>query len=228
MSELKKNYIMKTIVLVLAGVFIALAVTQKNSSNMTMRQKILKVLYPVIMKAGKSKDNIVENIDHKKSLVDFYSLKIRLNDNTDFSLSSVKGKKVILVNTASDCGFTAQYDELQKLYKEYGDKIVVIGFPANDFKQQEKKSDKEIASFCKINYGVTFPLAIKASVIKNEQQQEVFKWLTDKSLNGWNDKAPTWNFCKYVVDENGILTHFFASSVSPLGKEMKKALNIDQ
>ncbi len=228
MNSLKYNWKMKTIIVLcvlLSGAIVYVAIANKNSKQMTTRQKILKAFYPIIMKVGKKKS--ATNTAQQKPMVDFYSLEIKLNDSTDFKMSSTKGKKVVLVNTASDCGFTAQYEDLQKLSQQYNDKIIVIGFPANDFQQQEKGSNEAIASFCKKNYGVTFPIATKDVVVKNNNQQEIYKWLSDKNLNGWNNQSPTWNFCKYIVNENGVLTHFFDSSVPPLGNEMKKALGID-
>src|SRR6185295_11779982 len=111
-------------------------------------------------------------------------------------------------NVASNCGFTGQYDELEKLYKSYGDELVILGFPANDFKEQEKGTDEEILQFCKVNFGVTFPLFQKHSVLK-PNQGAVYKWLTDPLENGWNVQQPTWNFCKYIVDETGNLKAFF-------------------
>ena len=114
---------------------------------------------------------------------------------------------------------------LQKLYETNKDKLVVIGFPANDFKEQEKGTDNEIAAFCKKNYGISFPLAAKSSVIKGEQQNEIFKWLSDKKLNGWNDQQPTWNFSKYLVNENGVLINYFDPAVSPASDEIKNAIS---
>jgi len=131
----------------------------------------------------------------------------------------------LLVNTASDCGYTDQYAGLQKLSEKFEDKLVVIGFPANDFKQQEKGTDKEILEFCKANYGVSFPLMQKSSVLHSATQNPVYKWLTDSSLNGWNNKPPSWNFTKYVVDENGVLTNYFGPSISPLSKAVIKSIN---
>jgi len=131
---------------------------------------------------------------------------------------------VLLVNTASDCGYTNQYDDLQKLYKQFEQKLVIIGFPANDFKEQEKGDDEAIAEFCKLNFGVTFPLAKKSSVVRSAQQNEVFRWLTDKMKNGFTSKQPSWNFSKYLVDEDGVLTHYFDPSVSPLSKEVIAAI----
>ncbi len=130
----------------------------------------------------------------------------------------------MLVNTASDCGYTGQYDDLQKLSEKYKDRLVVIGFPANDFKEQEKGTDEEIAAFCKINFGVSFPLMKKSSVKKGPEQNPVFQWLTDPAKNGWSKQPPSWNFCKYLVDEEGRLTHYFASTIEPLSTHITSAL----
>ena len=119
------------------------------------------------------------------------------------------------MNTASDCGYTAQYDDLQKMYMENKDKLIILGFPSNDFGNQEKGNDEEIAQFCKINFGITFPLMKKTVVKKTSAQNSVFRWLTDKKENGWNDHQPDWNFSKYFVNEEGILTHYFGPSISP-------------
>ena len=124
------------------------------------------------------------------------------------------------MNTASDCGYTPQYNDLESLYKEYKDKLVVIGFPANDFGEQEKGDDEKIAQFCKANFGVTFPLAKKSTVIKSPDQNNIFKWLSDEKLNGWNNQPPKWNFSKYLVNENGVLVGYFDSSVSPGSEEI--------
>lgn len=154
----------------------------------------------------------------------FYQLTMLDNRGTEISFEKFRGKKVLLVNTASECGYTPQYNELQELYQLKGEHIEIIGFPANDFGEQEQGNDEEIANFCKLNYGVTFPLAQKSSVIKNDQQNKVFEWLTHKEHNGWNDQPPTWNFSKYLVNEKGILTNFFEPSYSPLGEEIKAAI----
>lgn len=132
----------------------------------------------------------------------------------------------MLVNTASDCGYTDQYAALQKLFEENREHLVILGFPANDFKEQEKGTDAEIAAFCKTNYGVSFPLVKKSSVIPSPQQNPVYSWLTDSTKNGWNSQAPSWNFSKYIVNEKGELTHYFGAVISPLSKEVKEALGI--
>jgi glutathione peroxidase len=154
-----------------------------------------------------------------------YDFTVNSLDGKPVSLSGFKGKKVVVMNVASKCGFTPQYADWEKFYKEHGDKVVVLGFPANNFKSQEPGSSEEIAEFCKKNYGVTFPMFEKVSVL-GDDQAPLYKWLTTKDMNGWNDKVPTWNFCKYVINEKGELTHFFASKVKPEDEEFKKAVGI--
>lgn len=156
--------------------------------------------------------------------VSFYSLSDTSIDGKEFDFSGLKGKKVLLVNTASDCGYTGQYEELQKLSDKYKDKLVVIGFPANDFKEQEKGTDEEIAKFCKLNYGIDFQLMKKSTVIKGASQNPVFKWLTEPAQNGWNDQQPAWNFSKYLVDENGRLINYFSPAIPPMDKELTNAI----
>ncbi len=156
--------------------------------------------------------------------VPFHSLSVTLNNGKELSFAKLKGKKVLLVNTASDCGYTHQYAELQKLYQHAKEDVEIIAFPANDFKEQEKGSDEEISRFCAVNYGVSFPIVKKAVVIKGAAQHPVYQWLTNPQLNGWNNKAPSWNFAKYLVNEEGILTHYFEPSVSPVGEDIRSAV----
>jgi glutathione peroxidase len=193
---------------------------------MTTRQKILKAIYPLFTfwsKASGKNSSELSN-DSAKPVVSFYSLKDTLNNGAAFDFSSLKGKKVLLVNTASDCGYTPQYTDLQKLNEQYGNKVTIIGFPANDFKEQEKGTDEQIAQFCKANFGVTFPLMKKSTVIRAKDQNNVYKWLTDATQNGWNSKAPSWNFSKYLVNEEGMLTNYFDPAVSPLSDEVINAV----
>lgn len=157
-----------------------------------------------------------------KSLYDFT---VKSIEGKPVALSQYKGKKVVILNVASKCGFTPQYADWEKFYKEHKDKVVVLGFPANNFKEQEPGSNEDIAEFCQKNYGVTFPMFEKVDVI-GAQQAPLYKWLSDPSLNGWNDKTPSWNFCKYVVNEQGQLTNFFASKVKPDDAEFKKAIGL--
>ena len=194
---------------------------------MTPRQTVLKAIYPLWMSLNKvfgKKLKVLVNKKHIQPLQSFYSLSAQLNNGTLLSFSSLKGKKLLLVNTASDCGYTNQYTDLQKLYEDYQDRLTVIAFPANDFKEQEKGSDEEIRNFCKINFGITFPIARKATVVKGINQQKVFQWLTDKTKNGWNNKPPSWNFSKYLVNEEGVLMNYFDPGISPLSEEVKKAI----
>ncbi|HEV7347029.1 glutathione peroxidase [Telluribacter sp.] len=162
-------------------------------------------------------------VEAPATLYDFKMATLIGEDIIDFS--KYKGKKVVLINVASECGFTPQYADWQAFHEKYGKNIVVLGFPANNFGGQEPGSEQEIATFCQKNYGVTFQLFDKISVAGSDQHP-LYKWLSTKSLNGWNDKAPSWNFCKYVVNEKGQLTHFFASAVKPTDPEFKKAVGL--
>lgn len=195
--------------------------------SMTGRQKFLKAVYPVFIGLTKlfgKNSKVLVNNKNSKPTQSVYELTVQLNNGNALPLQTYKGKKILLVNTASDCGYTNQYDDLQKLYQQFNNQLTIIGFPANDFKEQEKGDDEEIAQFCKINYGVTFPLAKKSVVVKSGDQNNIFKWLTNKKQNGWNDKMPTWNFSKYLINEQGVLTHYFDPSVSPLSEEVVNAV----
>jgi glutathione peroxidase len=139
-------------------------------------------------------------------------------------MSVYKGKKILIVNVASKCGFTPQYEALEKLATQFKDKLTVVGFPANNFMGQEPGTNEEIATFCSSTYGVTFPMAQKISVI-GDDRHEIYKWLTDKRLNGWNDLAPKWNFYKYLIDENGELLQVFPSTTTPLSKDITNLLH---
>ena len=194
---------------------------------MNMRQKILKAFYPVLLAWGKltgNKSTTLSNTKDAHPMQSFYNLVVQLNNGKELKMDSARGKKVMIVNTASNCGYTAQYDELQQLHDQFREQLVIIGFPANDFGEQEKGNNEEIAEFCRVNFGVTFPLAKKSTVIKNDEQNDVFNWLTNKERNGWNTQPPTWNFSKYLVDENGTLTHYFDPAVSPTSEEVVKAI----
>jgi glutathione peroxidase len=193
----------------------------RNTTDMTLRQKILKAVYPITMwltgKASKNSNAADKLVTPPSSI---YELTATLNNGELFKMDQVRGKRFMIVNTASDCGYTGQYDGLEKLYRQYKDKLVILAFPANDFKAQEKGTDEDIASFCKLNYGISFPLMKKSVVVKQPGQNEVFAWLTHKDLNGWNDAAPAWNFSKYIIDEEGRLVQFFGPSVEPTSPEV--------
>ncbi len=225
MGKLKKTVlIILLLILAFAGY---VEIVNRNSKQMNYRQKVLKAVYPVLMWWTKVTGKNTTRLKHETITppVSFYSLKGKLNNGTDFDFATLRGKKVLLVNTASECGYTNQYGDLQKLSQQYENKLQVIGFPANDFKEQEKGTDEEIAQFCKVNFGVSFPLMQKSTVIKGPDQHAVFKWLTDSAQNGWNSKQPSWNFSKYLVNEEGKLLSYFGPSVEPLGKDIIEAIN---
>jgi glutathione peroxidase len=141
-------------------------------------------------------------------------------DGETFDLSSLKGKKVMVVNTASKCGLTPQYAKLEKLYEQYGgDDFVIIGFPANNFLSQEPGSNSEIKAFCSENYGVSFPMMSKISV-KGKDMHPLYQWLTEKEQNGVEDSSVSWNFQKYLIDENGKLVKHFSPRTDPLDEEI--------
>lgn len=134
----------------------------------------------------------------------FYDFKVKTLEGNDFNFSSLRGKKIMIVNTASKCGNTPQYKDLEEVYQKYQDVLIIVGFPANNFGSQEPGSAAEIRQFCTDNYGVTFPLMQKISV-KGADMDALYKWLTSKKENGVMDSEVTWNFQKYLIDENGKL-----------------------
>lgn len=190
---------------------------------MTQRQLFLKLAYPLLMLRSRffpHEKSVQLNTGHASAPVPFHTLTATANNGDTIDFTALKGKKVLLVNTASGCGYTAQFAELEKLYTQFAGSLVVIGFPANDFKEQEQLDDEGIAAFCKINFGVTFPLAQKSQVINGAGQNPVFTWLTHTDQNGWCSQQPLWNFCKYLVDEEGNLMGFFAHTISPLDTKL--------
>jgi len=194
---------------------------------MTVQQSILKFFYPALIYIDnliRPKDALQVNSNNSKPSIPVYGIELLDNDNKQFSLGQYKGKKILIVNTASNCGFTAQYEELESLYKQYRYKLIIIAFPSNNFKGQEPENDTAIGQFCKINYGVTFPIMKKCDVLKGENQHTIYQWLTDPNQNGWCNKQPSWNFCKYLINEEGVLTHFFNRSITPLDKQLIDAI----
>jgi glutathione peroxidase len=144
----------------------------------------------------------------------FYGFKVKTLEGEDFDLSSLKGRKVMVVNTASKCGYTPQYKDLEELHRQYGQKLVIIGFPANNFLNQEPGSALEIRQFCTDNYNVTFTLMEKISV-RGKDRHPLYKWLTSKEQNGVMDSEVKWNFQKYLIDENGKLVDVLYSKEKP-------------
>lgn len=144
-----------------------------------------------------------------------------------YDLARLKGKKVLVVNTASECGLTPQYEDLEKLYREYGDEdFVIIGFPSNDFASQEPGTNEEIAAFCQKTYGVTFPMMSKITV-KGDEIHPVYRWLTEKSRNGVENSRVRWNFQKYMIDEQGRLVGHVVPRKSPYHREIISWLEVN-
>ena len=148
-----------------------------------------------------------------------YSFQLESIDGGKLNFADFKGKKILVVNTASACGYTKQYEGLEKLYAAHKDKLVVVGVPANNFGGQEPGTNEEISSFCKKNYGVTFPLSAKMNVI-GDQQVPLFSWLTSKEKNGVLDATIKWNFNKFLLDEQGNLVAYFPSKTEPMSEEI--------
>ena len=151
-------------------------------------------------------------LDNKNS---FYALSADNINGEAISMNTFKDKKILVVNVASQCGYTPQYEGLQNLYETYSDSLVVLGFPSNDFMWQEPGNNTEIKTFCQRTYGVTFPMFSKIHV-KGRKQHPLFTWLSDSTMNGWNHEEPSWNFNKYLLDERGKLLERFGSSIEPL------------
>lgn len=150
----------------------------------------------------------------------FYDFTVKTIEGDNYDFSRLKGKKVMIVNTASKCGLTPQYEGLQELYEKYGgEDFVIVGFPANNFRSQEPGSNSEIREFCSRNYGVTFPMMSKISV-KGDDIHPLYKWLTSKDLNGVEDSEISWNFQKYLIDEEGNLVKYLKPSTKPLSDDV--------
>lgn len=176
-----------------------------------------KLLFASIVSAG-----VILMSSFNTSMKTLYDFKCKTIEGQDFDLSKLKGKKVLVVNTASKCGFTPQYADLEKLYKQYGgDKFTIIGFPANNFGHQEPGTNDSIKSFCTRNYGVTFQMMQKISV-KGDDIDPLYKWLTSKSENGVLDAPVEWNFQKFMIDENG---NVVGVAMSPEKPDCDKIVN---
>ncbi|HEY8513633.1 MAG TPA: glutathione peroxidase [Cyclobacteriaceae bacterium] len=184
-----------------------------------MNRKIIFLTVPLLILAGMGiasflSEKLSAARGSKKFEGSLYDFEIPALDGTPINFSRYKGKKLLIVNTASKCGFTPQYADLQKLHELYGDKVVVLGFPANNFLWQEPADNDAIAAFCSKNYGVTFQMFGKISV-KGKDRHDLYRW-----LEGMTGKLPSWNFCKYLVNEDATRVQFFPSKVNPLDKEI--------
>lgn len=165
--------------------------------------------------ASSTDEALVASTQSKESI---YDIKVNALDGKTYDLSQLKGKKILIVNTASECGFTPQYEDLEALHKKHGDKLVILGFPCNDFGGQEPGSAEKIQNFCSTKFHTTFQLMEKVNIKKDTHP--LYKWLTDPAKNGWNDKSPSWNFCKYLISEKGELLKFYPSTVKPMSSEI--------
>jgi len=153
-----------------------------------------------------------------------YDFKVRGLDGGEINFAGFKGKKILIVNTASECGYTPQYEGLEKLYRQYKDKLVIVGFPANNFGEQEPGSNEEIKAFCEKNYGVTFPMAAKISV-KGDDIHPLYKYLVEEAVKKGFDDPVKWNFTKILIDENGNFETVFHYKVKPLSDEVLNYFN---
>ena len=163
--------------------------------------------------------NTIKAVSKEKLKKSFYDLSINDINGNPIDLKSLKGKKIMIVNVASKCGYTDQYSDLQELYQNHIERLEIIGVPCNDFGSQEPGTATEIKKFCTVNYGITFTMTEKQK-IKSKSVSELYEWLSNPELNGWNSSLPSWNFCKYIIDEEGELTHFFRSGINPNANEI--------
>jgi len=188
-------------------------------------KKIISILKYSFLKIFSPKKIISkpQNTISPKSSISFYDFTMKSIDGKDIPFSNYKGKKILIVNTASECGYTPQFNELEALHEKYKDKVVLLGFPSDNFGGQEPGTNQEIAAFCQRNFGVTFQLFEKSDVI-GPNQNGLYQWLTNKEQNGWNDTAPGWNFCKYLISEKGELLKFYSAAVNPLSDEIMNNL----
>lgn len=167
---------------------------------------------------------IATNIDLPISLYDYSAISM---EGDTIHMEKFRGKNILIVNVASRCGYTSQYAEMQSLHEQYSKHIAVLGFPSNNFFRQEPGTNKEIQEFCETNFGVTFSMFEKIDV-KGKNQHPIYEWLSSKRLNGWNNKAPSWNFYKYLIDESGNLIQYFRSNISPIDTVITNHIHIDE
>ncbi|ESU21292.1 putative glutathione peroxidase [Flavobacterium cauense R2A-7] len=183
---------------------------------------VLGVLFLTACQGQTQKKKNMETAEKNKVMKtqNIYQFKVKDIEGNEFDFATLKGKKIMVVNTASECGLTPQYEQLQKVYSEYKDKnFVIVGFPANNFGAQEPGNNKEIKAFCTKNYGVTFPMMEKISV-KGADMHPLYHFLTEKSKNGLEDNQVEWNFQKYLINEKGELDNVISPRVLPNDKEI--------
>ncbi|MEO8515316.1 MAG: glutathione peroxidase [Flavobacterium sp.] len=195
-------------------------------------KKILLILSLISLVSCKNQEDNLKNqaVNSEKIKTNMagetiYQFKVKDIEGKEFDFASLKGKKVLIVNTASKCGLTPQYEQLEQLYDEFkGNNFVIIGFPANNFGEQEPGTNAEIATFCSKNYGVTFPMMEKISV-KGDDMAPLYKFLTQKSLNGLEDNSVSWNFQKYLINESGHLDKIVPPQIVPIDEAVINWIN---
>ena len=189
-----------------------------------MRTQILRVFYPMLMKGlSKGEKGTMLNAPAQAHL-NRLTEEVLSNLGIKQAYSDLLGKKLLIVNTASLCGFSRQYEELQTLQEHYAENLMILAFPSNEFKNQEPLSDAKINAYCSITYGITFPIAPKTKVLPGENQHPLYRWLCSIEANGWNTQAPHWNFSKYLLDEEQRLMAYFGPAVSPLDSRLTKLI----
>ena len=181
---------------------------------------ILGLAWTILYDGNEYDKEIVERVEASNSI---YSIPLKSIEGEEFTLEKYKGKKILIVNVASMCGYTPQYEDLQTLYENYKDKLVIVGAPCNQFGGQEPGSSSEIQSFCSKNYGVTFPLTEKLEV-KGDGQHPLYAWLTNKEENGVQSSKVKWNFQKYLIDEEGNFVAVFSSGTGPLDSSITEKI----
>ena len=193
--------------------------------NQIIKYSLAMLLILISFQCNGQTNNKEENKNNMQDIQTLHDFVVKDINGKDFDLSTLKGNKVLVVNVASKCGLTPQYEDLQALYDKYKNKgFVVIGFPANNFMGQEPGTNSEIMEFCSVNYGVTFPMMDKISV-KGKEQAPLYKWLTNKSENGKIDQKVTWNFQKFMIDEEGHLVDVVMPKESPMSDKIINWLN---
>ena len=193
--------------------------------NRIIKYSLAMLLILISFQCNGQTNNKEENKNNMQDIQTLHDFVVKDINGKDFDLATLKGNKVLVVNVASKCGLTPQYEDLQALYDKYKNKgFVVIGFPANNFMGQEPGTNNEIMEFCSVNYGVTFPMMDKISV-KGKEQAPLYKWLTNKSENGKLDQKVTWNFQKFMIDEEGHLVDVVMPKESPMSDKIINWLN---
>lgn len=223
---------MKKIAVTVLGVFLLFSCQTNAQEEKTDdgAEKVEKKVIPAASFATEADATVVENeLDEKKkskaiSMNSIYGFKVTDINGKEFDFEKLRGKKILVVNTASNCGYTPQYKELEELYKKVGsDKLVIVGFPSNDFGGQEPGTNEQIKTFCTKNFEVSFPMMSKISV-KGKEMEPIYQFLTQKSQNGLKDSTVDWNFQKYLINEKGNLVAVFPSKTTPLSLEIMSAI----